>query len=233
MLIHYNLKILNPDGEELKNISDSFILGTCNNEFKKELYYCFSETSDAKLGKYRVILNFYYNGTKIKSQTSNFDYFIIEEIKVDVVNEKEYYLTNLSKEKINIDFIKVKDNINFYSSFELKGLEKHKFKFDVDKIFIKYGNNFIEQIKRENCKIYERKKKLFWKNLDNEVLIYNEELKQKIILDKDESKIWRLLDGTNTYIDISRITNLDINKIESIMKKLEKNNLIQILLNKN
>lgn len=225
--IHYNLKILDPDGIEIENILDNFILGISKDEFKKEFYYCFKTKQNTKLGKYRVSLGFYYNGVLLKSQTSNFDYFVVEDVKVDVINDKEYYLTNMSKENTIIDFIKIKNNKNFYSNYELKGLEKCKFKIDADKIFIKYGNNFIKEINEDLYKIYERKKELFWKNLDNKILIYNDISKKKTILENNESIVWNFLDGINTNLDISKSTKIDINQIETILKKLESEHLIK------
>ena len=224
--LHYSLKILNPNGDEIKNIADDFILGNSMEEFKKEFYYCFDTNSNTMLGKYRVIPSFYYNGVELKSQTANFDYFVVEEIKVDVVNDKEYYLTNLSNENTLVEFIKIKNGKNEYSKYDIKGTEKVKFNFDADKIFIKYGNNFIEEIMKKNDKIYERKPELFWKKIDDKVLIYDDISNKKIILEKDESIIWNMLDGIHTNEDISKETNLSIHEIEVLESKWKERQLI-------
>lgn len=219
--LHYNLKILNPEGEIIKDVSDEFILGSNKEEFKKEFYYYFNTDLKTELGKYRVIPTFYYNGVKLKSQTSNYDFFLVEEIEYKMVNDKEYSLTNLSQEETRLEFIKHNLGKIEYSDCILKGNETKTFEFDSDRIFIKYGNNFIKEILKDEDIIYERKYDIFWKNVEDKVLIYIEDTGEKIILTEMESIIWKLLNGINTNKYISVKTGFDINKIEKIEYKLE------------
>ena len=219
--LHYNLKILNPEGEIIKDVSDEFILGSDKEEFKKEFYYCFNTDSKTGLGKYRVIPTFYYDGVKLKSQTSNYDFFVVEEIEYRMINDKEYCLTNLSQEETRLEFIKHNLGKIEYSDCILKGNETKKFEFDSDRIFIKYGNNFIKEILKDKDIIYERKYDIFWKDIENKVLIYREETREKIILTEMESIIWKLLNGINTNKYISDKTGFDINEIEKVEYKLE------------
>lgn len=225
--LHYNLRILDPEGEEIRNISNEFILGNNVDEFKKEFYYCFNTNEKTQLGKYRVIPSFYYNGVKLKSQTANYDYFVVEEIQIQTINDKEYFLINLSAEETKVEFIKQKQNKIEYTEYMMKGKEKQKFNFDSERIFIKYGNNFIKEILNDRDIIYERDYKIFWKKVEDRIFIYKEDTNEKIMLSEKESIVWQLLNGINTNRYICNITQLDIIEVNKIEKNLEENLLIK------
>lgn len=217
--IYYNLTILDPNGEKVEDITNNLLLGCDNNEFKKELYYCFKTNKDTILGKYRVIPTFFYDGMKYKSKTSNFDYFLVEEINVENVAKNEFLLYNISLYATNIKILEKNGDNIISHEVTLKSHERLKLKSEAKQKFIMYGNNYIEQLINNEDIIYMRDPKVFWKKQDENIIIYTEE-DEIINLDNKYMKIWILLDGLRTNKEICELLNIKLKDLLILEKEL-------------
>lgn len=222
--ILYNLTILDPNGDKVTDISDKFLLNCDSNSiFKKELYYSFNTSQNTALGKYRVIPTFYYDGMKYRSRTSNFDYFLVEEINVESIGNNEFLLKNESPYRANILLKENKHNNCFINNIVLEGYEKRKIKTDAEQKFIMYGNNYLKELFDIEDIVYMRNSKMFWKKNKEKIIVYTKEDKVKILDDK-YLNIWILLDGIRTNKEICNLLQLELDellKIESELLKLD------------
>ena len=212
-VIQYFLKVYNPKGKIIYNISKYTILVGNNEDFERQLYYPIHIGNSFLSGKYIVEFFFYIDGNKIISRTIDNDYFIVEKIthSINIENgDRSIYLKNESSENIDFDLIYEEGKKYEIKHQFLEANGSSEYPVLKENVYIKYENGKLEKIYSSfESDVYFRKPTLKWKDENSSVIIKFDD--EKIELKNEEVMIWKELNGFLTLDEIVEKNKLDKN----------------------
>jgi hypothetical protein len=225
--LNYETTIYDPEGNEADKFKNSLI--SSNN---REVYYYHKVKENEIPGKYHLKTNMYINGRIINSFTSVADFYYVDEIKVSNVEKYDdivsFRLENMSDELT--PYMIIDSSGTPLVIDELKEYETKDLNVTTLDVFIKYGNNFIQKIMKDNGLVPIKRNGLRWRPNNGKVEIFDENLNETCLFGIIETKIWINIDGINSIGDIAEKTGIEIKEIVLKIKEMEKRRFVRIAL---